>query len=672
MKQWKCWIVACLVAVPAWAQATADSAGQPQAAAPTLNKVSGDGQLVQANWALNAPLVVRALDAAGSPLAGLTVNWAGTNGLLFNSATSTTTDANGLAQVTFAAVGNFNPGVGWLTFTATASSLAGSVNFTVTAYPSYSQGSAAPTIHLLEPPQGQKIFTARVGTRLNAAVITSVTTGGGNSVSPGIPIPGVGTDVYTGYSDPALGPVVGCAGGPVFSGADGTASCDLVVSGQPGTTGLTVNVGNNTLFNDLQIVAQPAAVAVPTIISGDSQSAKTGQAFLTQLVVKLADSSGTPLPGTVASWQVVTAGSLTLTGSTTAANDSGLVSTGVTAGATAGQYQVKLTVGAQSVTFHLTVTATATTLSKISGDGQTGTLVGQSFPLPLVVSVVDAQAQPVSGYTINWAVTQGLAGLSVAAGSTGSDGRAQVTVTAGATAGAIRVTASAAGLTSVVFSLASSAPSGTGTIVLTPAKLSFAVNGALITPPQTVTVSISGAAGVHWSVASSQPNIVATPSSGTGSGVFSVSATDGPSGTLTVSAPGASNSPQLPVSITSAAGGAPFGAFETPSASAGTLAGSVAVTGWALDSVGLASVKIWREPVYGESATPKRPDLHRRRRAGAWRATRRRSGLSVLSPEQPCRLGLPDADQPAAPDHHLRHGHSQAARHRHQYAGSGD
>jgi hypothetical protein len=50
--------------------------------------------------------------------------------------------------------------------------------------------------------------------------------------------------------------------------------------------------------------------------------------------------------------------------------------------------------------------------------------------------------------------------------------------------------------------------------------------------------------------------------------------------------------------------GAPFGVVDTPAGWASGVAGSVAVTGWALDDEGVQSVEIWRDAVAGEGAGP--------------------------------------------------------------------
>ena len=63
--------------------------------------VSGNGQFADAGTAVPEPLVVVVRNMAGDPVEGVTVEWFTNNvgGLL--SATQTTTDANGRAQVTW-------------------------------------------------------------------------------------------------------------------------------------------------------------------------------------------------------------------------------------------------------------------------------------------------------------------------------------------------------------------------------------------------------------------------------------------------------------------------------------------------------------------------------------------------------------------------------------------
>jgi hypothetical protein len=137
--------------------------------------------------------------------------------------------------------------------------------------------------------------------------------------------------------------------------------------------------------------------------------------------------------------------------------------------------------------------------------------------------------------------------------------------------------------------------------------------GSTVTPGQQVVVTVNGAGPVNWSVTTDQPWIVATPASGSGTGAFTVSiqnnALPSPAtltGLVTITSNDAINSPQfVRVTIYTYANGttaSPFGSFDTPANGATGVTGNIAVTGWALDDVGVSRVQIMRDPVAGEGA----------------------------------------------------------------------
>jgi hypothetical protein len=168
---------------------------------------------------------------------------------------------------------------------------------------------------------------------------------------------------------------------------------------------------------------------------------------------------------------VLDEGAVTLSSIRTTADSNGRVSAIAALGNIAGAARVKVTSGNASVTFTLTVNITASQLLKISGDGQT-TIVGESFSEPLVVEARDAQGNVVSGLPVAFAVTSGTASVGSTSVNTGSNGRASTTVTAGATAGPVVVTATAADL-SATFNLTVSPPGP----VVTSAGIRSAVSG---------------------------------------------------------------------------------------------------------------------------------------------------------------------------------------------------
>ena len=133
------------------------------------------------------------------------------------------------------------------------------------------------------------------------------------------------------------------------------------------------------------------------------------------------------------------------------------------------------------------------------------------------------------------------------------------------------------------------------------------------TAAQAVTVAFGGAAS-SWTVSSSDTWIAITGGSGTAAGAFTVGIRNPSdvigtsmslSGTVTITSVSASNSPvSVPVTLRVSRPGAsapPLGAFDTPLNQAVGLQGSFAVTGWALDDVGIDRVELWRDPVAGET-----------------------------------------------------------------------
>ncbi|HEX9632270.1 MAG TPA: hypothetical protein VGA02_07370, partial [Gemmatimonadales bacterium] len=115
-------------------------------AASQLELVSGDAQSGTVGAALALPLVVRAEDANGNPVAGATVDWvAGAGGV---SAGATVTDGDGLAQVTWTL--GTTPGAQGTT--ATLNGTTATVDFTATA----TAGAAARLEFTVQPTDVQQ------------------------------------------------------------------------------------------------------------------------------------------------------------------------------------------------------------------------------------------------------------------------------------------------------------------------------------------------------------------------------------------------------------------------------------------------------------------------------------------------------------------------------------
>jgi len=134
-----------------------------------------------------------------------------------------------------------------------------------------------------------------------------------------------------------------------------------------------------------------------------------------------------------------------------------------------------------------------------------------------------------------------------------------------------------------------------------------AIVGGTKTGSQTLRINNSGGGTLSWSISDNASWLSGAPTSGSGAGVVTLTvnttslAAGTYAGTVTVTATGASNTPQT-VSVTltvksSASDQSPFGEFATP-VNGSYVSSSVPVTGWALDDIDVASVKIYNGSTY--------------------------------------------------------------------------
>jgi hypothetical protein len=161
-------------------------------------------------------------------------------------------------------------------------------------------------------------------------------------------------------------------------------------------------------------------------------------------------------------------------------------------------------------------------------------------------------------------------------------------------------------------------PAPLPTLAATPATLNFAVvtsqAGSTASPSRTVQLTQTGTGAVSWNATADQPWIQIVNGAGTGSGRFTIGvltsnlpAAGTLTGTVTIVASGAQSSPTVAVRVSIMAAGsstAPFGTIDTPLQGASGLSGSVPVTGWALDDVGVSRLQIFRDPVSPEAGGP--------------------------------------------------------------------
>jgi hypothetical protein len=220
-----------------------------------------------------------------------------------------------------------------------------------------------------------------------------------------------------------------------------------------------------------------------------------------------------------------------------------------------------------------------------------------------------------------WTATTGasfVTGISPSSGSTSAVVSMTVAANAGVSPRVATVTIGSQTLTIT--------QNGTGpTMALDRTALIFTgvSNGASFTAStgaQAVRMTQSGAGTVTWTASSNQPWLLVaagsgTPgaqASGTGSATLTISVQFTPGlaasqgGAIALSFTGAGNmAGPITVTLNTLPNGtsvAPVGSFDTPLTGTTGIAGSLPVTGWALDDVGVTRVRIMRDPVAGEPA----------------------------------------------------------------------
>jgi hypothetical protein len=162
-----------------------------------------------------------------------------------------------------------------------------------------------------------------------------------------------------------------------------------------------------------------------------------------------------------------------------------------------------------------------------------------------------------------------------------------------------------------VFTITKSTSPGAAIIALNRTGLNFgATTAGTVTGAQWLWLNNSGTGTLNWSVSVDQWWLHCTPTSGTDSGVLTVSVSPGGlypgnyKGTITIASVNASNSPRIVTVnlgvINNSRDNAPFGTFSTP-VDGSTVRSSIPVTGWVLDDIGVESVKIYRKVRNGSS-----------------------------------------------------------------------
>ena len=329
---------------------TATSAGLTSATGPrfsiaagapsSLVLVSGAGQSAAGAATLASPVVVRATDAFGNGVAGVTVNFAPAAGSGSVVPTSVVTGTSGNAQTTWTLGG----AAGAMTLNASATGLTPNplaVGATATA----AAGGIAT----------QLVFTTGP---------TSVTAG---TVMPNLVVTakdalGATVTTFTGFVNISIN--TNAAGAIIWNGTTGVSAVAGVatfsgVEIQKAAAGLTLNASSGTLQGTSAAFTISAAAANQIVAdSGGAQSAAFNTALAAKLVARVTDAYNNPVTGTTVVWTVASGGG-SLNNTTTLTDANGRVRTNWTLGAPLGAQTVTASSGTLSGS-PLTFSATAT------------------------------------------------------------------------------------------------------------------------------------------------------------------------------------------------------------------------------------------------------------------------------------------------------------------------
>jgi large repetitive protein len=197
----------------------------------------------------------------------------------------------------------------------------------------------------------------------------------------------------------------------------------------------------------LVLPENPASIEV---VSGNGQSGTAGSALSQPLVVLVKDGLDRPVEGQGVVFEIQSGGG-TASPDTALTDVGGHASTSWSLGTSAGAQQLQARAfgngitGTVAIQFNATALAgTGSTLTLVSGDGQTGPVLS-ALADSLVVKVSDAVGNPVSGVEVLWSASGG-GSISPASVTTGADGLAAAERVLGPTSGTQTAQAAATGL----------------------------------------------------------------------------------------------------------------------------------------------------------------------------------------------------------------------------------
>ena len=334
-------------------------------------------------------------------------------------------------------------------------------------------GTGEPAAVTLLQGDGQN---GRVGDALPQPLVAAVTDGAGRPLE--------GATVVFVLTDPAPG--ASLSPDTTTTNANGTATAQVVLGTRPGTQAGQVLAlgaqGQPAATVPFSLNALPENANGITAVSGLDQSGQVGTTLANPLVVQVADAFGNPIAGVDVVWTADGGGSVSSATTTTGAD--GQTSVTRTLGTAAVTQRTLATVdglaGSPVVFVHTATAGTASGLSIVSGDDQTGP-VSTELPIPLVVVLKDGGGNPVPAVAVSWVIGLGGGSVTPATSSTDAAGQAAAAWTLGATPGTNNNTVSAvvSGIGVVEFSASATAGAPARLFVLTEPSAT-AVSGVVL------------------------------------------------------------------------------------------------------------------------------------------------------------------------------------------------
>jgi hypothetical protein len=437
-----------------------------------LALVSGDNQSASVGAQLPAPLRVKVTDANGNPVENVGVTWtANTGGSV--SATSTGTDAQGIAEVTRTL--GILPGT--YTTTAAVDGLTGSpVTFTSTA----TVGAAAKLVILTQPSA-----TGLSGVPLETQPVVQLQDAFGNNVAQS------GRAITAGVSGGSV------SGGTASTDATGKATFSgLAIVASAGDYQITFSSGLLVPATSDPVSIGAGDAAKLKFLVTPSVTVQAGVPWAQQPQLQLLDAGGNPVNlNRVNVAANVQSGGDSLGGDKDVLTTNGVATfTNLSVEGDAGPRTIRFRIGGVSnsaITFNLTVVAgPASQISAASAQDQSGT-AGQPVAAPPSVLVQDKFGDPVSGVPVTFTVTAGGGTIApTSAVNTDANGRATLTSwTLGP--GANTVTATASGLAGSPVTFNATAGGVTTTTSVSDGDPNPSVAGEQVT----FTVTVSSGAG---------------------------------------------------------------------------------------------------------------------------------------------------------------------------------